>query len=142
MVVILCCKQGGLIMKISAINVSNLYSMRQNHNFKGIFKSKGESHDYYEYRGCPSGSSYDGEYQGYDDSKSYIYYPFADESKEKIQKVLRENNYTNYYSPDSTGGYGGSDSCSTELGKTLPFTEKEWNRMSKKEQDRIRAILD
>ena len=142
MVVILCCRQGGLIMKISAINVSQVYSMRQNHNFKGIFTSQGSTHDYYEYKGCPSGSSYDGVYKGYEDSQSYIYYPFSDESKEKIQKVLQENNYTNYYSPDSTGGYGGSDSCSTKLGKTLPFTEQEWNRMSKKEQDRIRAILD
>lgn len=129
-------------MRISAINVTRAYQMKPNQNFKGLFSLQSEDENSWDYTGIPSGSSGDGHYKGSDTSKTYKYYPFAQESEKQIQKVLEDNNYTYNYNPDSTGGYAGSDSCTTTRGKTLPFTEKEWNRMSQKEKDRIRALLD
>ena len=123
-------------MRISAISVQP-YNRT---NFKGVFISQSESHEYYDYKGEPSGTN-PGHYMGYEDSSSYIYYPFKDESEAHIQKVLEDNNYLNFYDPEMTGGFGGSDSCSTTRGKTLPYTEKEWNRMSEREQDKIRSLL-
>ncbi len=123
-------------MKISAINVS-----QYNHpNFKGIFINKGESHESYSYDGSPSGTN-PGHYAGYSNSVFYTYHPFADESEEHIKEVLRNNNYSRNYDPDMTGGYGGGDDCTTTRGKTLPYTEAEWNRLPKSQQHKIRSLL-
>ena len=128
-------------MRISAVNMVRFNT--QNHNrpsFNGIFIGAGESHDEYDYHGCPSGVN-PGHYVGSNDSVSYIYHPFRGESEEKIKKVLEENNYSYDFDPEMTGGFGGNDSCTTVRGKTLPYTESEWNRMSQAEQDKIRALL-
>lgn len=119
-------------MKISAVafsrNYSNLNNKKQNPNFQGLYKNVGRSSTSYDYKGSPSGCAGCDHYVGNDSSKEYIYYPFADESEEQIQKVLDQGNYYHVHDPEMTGGYGGSDSCTTTRGKTLPFTEKEWNR--------------
>lgn len=128
-------------MKIPAVNMVHFNTQNHNRpNFKGIFIGIGESHDEYDYHGCPSGVN-PGHYVGSDDSVSYVYHPFRDESEANIQKVLEENNYYNTYDPEMTGGFGGSDSCTTTRAKRLPYTEREWNRMSKAQQDKIRELL-
>lgn len=128
-------------MKISAVNMASYKVPNLNRpNFKGIFISQGEYHDEYDYNGMPSGTN-PGHYVGSNDSKSYVYHPFADESEAHIQKILNDNNYSYDFDPEMTGGYGGSDSCTTVRGKTLPYTEKEWNRKSENEQRKIRSLL-
>lgn len=132
-------------MKISAVtnyhNYSKPNSPKQHPNFQGLHKRVGESNTSYDYMGCPSGSSGCDHYVGDDSSKSYIYYPFADESEEEIKKVLDAGNYYNIYDPEMTGGFGGSDSCTTTRGKTLPFTKKEWDRYPKHLQDKFMKML-
>ncbi|MBO5434788.1 hypothetical protein J6A31_03065 [bacterium] len=135
-------------MRISAIRntnycVANQQSCKKpNVNFNGLFKNVGSSSEEWDYHGIPSGSSGDGHYQGMSTSKSYIYHPFKGESESHIKKVLEENNYHYDYDPDSTGGYSGSDDCTTERGKTLPFTEKEWNSFTAKQQEYYRELLN
>ena len=135
-------------MRISAISstnycVANQQSCKkQNVNFNGLFKCVGSSSDEWDYKGIPSGSSGDGYYKGSSTSKTYVYYPFKGESESNIKKVLDENNYHYDYDPDSTGGYSGSDDCTTTRGKTLPFTEREWNHFTAKQQEYYRTLLN
>ena len=135
-------------MRISAISntnycvANNQACKKTNVNFNGLFKNVGSSSDEWDYKGQPSGSSGDGYYKGSSTSKSYIYYPFKGESESQIKKVLEENNYHYDYDPDSTGGYSGSDDCTTTRGKTLPFTEREWNHFTAKQQEYYRELLN
>ena len=135
-------------MRITAINSVNYTTLnqstvkKQNVNFNGLFKCVGSSSDEWDYKGEPSGSSGDGHYIGSSTSKTYIYFPFKGEPESKIRKVLDENNYHYDYDPSSTGGYSGSDDCTTTRGKTLPFTEREWNNFTAKQQDYYRELLN
>lgn len=113
----------------------------QSTNFKGLLKPVDRSENNWDYHGQPSGSSNDGHYMGFDTYEAYVYYPFKDEPKDKIDKVLKDNNYSNYIDPDSTGGFSGSDVRDTTLGKTLPFTEREWNGFSKKQKEYFMDLL-
>ena len=135
-------------MRISAISsvnycVANQQACKkQNVNFNGLFKNLGSSTDEWDYHGSPSGSSGDGHYQGMSTSKTYVYYPFKGESESNIKKVLDEKNYHYDYDPDSTGGYSGSDDCTTTRGKTLPFTEKEWNSFTERQREYYKELLN
>ena len=136
------------ISAVSRVNYNNLHQQscqkatQQNVNFNGLFKKVGSSTNEWDYKGELSGSSYDGHYKGISSSESYIYFPFKDESESNIKKVLKENNYHHDYDPNSTGGYSGSDDCTTTLGKRLPFTEKEWENFTKKQQEYYKALLN
>ncbi len=129
-------------MKISAINGSfggRLHSAAKNQqSFKGILKINDESNDSYNYHGMPSSYNGDGNYSGYESSYSYVYYPFKGESKEKTDKVLKENNYDVW---SDGGGIMDHSVCETILGKTLPFTEKEWKSYSPKHKEQIKELL-
>lgn len=105
-------------MKISAIN-NYAYQHKSNLGFNGLLISKGLSSS------------------NFDDYQNNIYYPFKDESKESIEKNLKDNNYSYDYGFAYNGGYY----VSTSLGKTLPFTEKEWNKLSKDNQEKIKTLL-
>jgi len=119
-------------MKIYAIDFavrSQIPHTNRNVQFKGILAQKYSSSE--EYEGCSSGSSYDGHYHGFNDSESYVYYPFKDESQHEIEKVMKENNYSQTYDPDMNGGFSGGCDVSTEKGPTLPITKAEWAKYSK-----------
>ena len=132
-------------MNVTAINFNRNYfanmSQQRNPNFKGVLVTVSSSSDYYEYKGSPSSYNGNGHYMGYDGSDNCIYYPFKDESEAEIRKALDDNNYSRFYDPESTGGYSCTDARSTTLGKRLPYTKREWNRMSEKTQDKIISIL-
>ena len=122
-------------MKIfSVIN----FGLNNYQNFKGITINKSSSSDSWDYHGEISGSSYDGHYIGSNDYVDDVYHPFADESEEEIKKALENGNYCTDY---STMGLGGGFTQSTERGKTLPYTKKEWEKLSEADQDKIRMLL-
>ncbi len=119
-------------MKIFAVNQSNSFvqsrNNKQNVQFKGLLEFKSSSSDSYSYHGCQSGSSIDGNYEGYDDREDYVYHPFIDETEEEVDKALRENNYSSDY---ASYGYGGGRTVSTDRGSTLPIKKAEWAKYSK-----------
>ena len=125
-------------MRISAVG-NFACQPRQNVNFKGILIEKGSSFDSWDYHGEVSASSGpDGHYVGSNDTQDYVYHPFKDEPEHVIKKKIEEGNY---YSDYTSMGYGGGLTVSTERGKTLPYTEREWNRLSKDNQEKIKSLL-
>jgi len=124
-------------MRISAIN-NFTHQTRYNPGFKGILVDKGCSSDSWDYQGIPSSYNGDGHYVGSNDSLDYTYHPFSDESEESIRENIEKNNYSWDY---ATMGLGGGMTVSTERGKTLPYTEKEWNRLSEDQKRRIKSLL-
>ncbi len=126
-------------MKIFAI--TNYTSAQRSTSFNGIIRQGAVSSEYSSYQGGVSSYNNSGTYKRYDDSETYTYHPFKGESKEHIEKVLRENNYSHDYDPEMTGGYSGSDTKITVLGRTIPYTEQEWNRLSKRDKERIESLL-
>jgi len=125
-------------MRVSAVN-NYTYHQRSNPGFKGLLIDKGSSSDSWEYQGEISSSSDSaGNYSGSDDYETYVYYPFRGEPEHIIEANIRKHNYSHDY---SSMGYGGGRYVSTTRGKTLPYTEKEWNRLSKVTQERIKELL-
>ncbi len=125
-------------MKISAIS-NYAYQSKSNLGFKGVLVDKGAATQEWDYHGEVSSSSGpDGHYVGANDYQYYIYHPFKDETEDVVQKTIKEGNYTMDY---TSMGYGGGYNQCTELGKTLPFTEKEWNALQKDTQQKILSIL-
>ena len=129
-------------MKISAISTSNYkvkHSMNSNNqNFKGIYKEKSSDYSSDSWHGQISGSSIDGYYSTEDSSYSYIYYPFKNESEAEIEKNIKAKNYSRSY--DNCGCYC-TETYNTERGKTLPYTEKEWQRLPKSIKEKFEQML-
>lgn len=126
-------------MKISSVGL-NPCSVSRNPmlNYTGVLVSRGGDSNHYSYEGSQSSYNLDGHYEGYDDTENYVYYPFKDESEREIQQVLREKNYSTSY---DSYGYGGGLAVSTERGKTLPYTKKEWDRLAKNIKENIMKVL-
>lgn len=129
-------------MRISAVtgaNYSNLKAQKVSNtpNFKGILIEKSRISESFEYKGQPSGSSYNGgHYSGAKDTIEYTYYPFKDESESKINKVLKEKNYSSY-----DEGYNYTTNVITNRGKTLPISEPQWKTFSAEQQNLIKSLL-
>jgi len=125
-------------MRISAIN-NFAYTQKAKTNFNGLLINKGET-----YTKCdndlsvwipemPDSSSVETFHQA-----RYTYYPFKNESQKSIDKALKDNNYMHTYKDESYQAY---DISTTELGKALPYTEKEWNSFSEDKQKEISLLL-
>ena len=129
-------------MRISAINVNNYHVANKKHsnnaNFKGLIIKKDSYGNEWNYQGNISGSSFDGHYQGSDITEEQVYHPFKDETKAHIEKELDENNFTT----ESIGtGYAFITTYKTTLGKTIPFTEREWNNLPDTLKEKFKAML-
>lgn len=103
-------------MRISAINQNSIYSYSKlNQNFKGLWGKS--TTDHYE----------DSMYS--DDSTTHYYYPFKDETKQEIDKVVKENESSNTSCADPRSVYNPitcSDSSRVSVQKKLPFTRSEF----------------
>ena len=122
-------------MKISAVN------MHSNTNFNGLLVKKSSSSNDYNYYGTPSGNNYSGLYSGSEEYESYIYYPFLWETKAHIDEQLKENNYEKNFPAKQNGEVEVSYIRDTRLGKTLPFTEKEWQAYSEDIKNKFLKLL-
>jgi len=122
-------------MKISAINHFN---NKNSQNFKGLLVRKSESINSWDYYDRPNNESYDGHYVGRISTVYNVYYPFKNESEEKIKKALDINNTKN---TEKFGGYTQVQNKVTTEGETLPITEAEWNNLSKDAQEKIKKSL-
>ena len=127
-------------MKISAVNNFNykLNKQKMNPKFNGLLIDKGCKTTYSE---GVDWNAWDIPYISKDEvihHQSYVYYPFNDESVRSIRQELRKNNQTSKYSDEDYCVY---NITSTTLGKTLPFTEDEWNNLSKSQRDEVRSTL-
>lgn len=107
-------------------------------NYTGVLVPKGVDSSYCEYEGIPTSYNVHGHYQIYDDTENNVYYPFKDESEKEIRQVLKEKNYSSSY---DSYGYGGGLTVSTERGKTLPYTRKEWDRLAENIKENIMKVL-
>lgn len=118
-------------MKISAISHNNLKPHYQ--NFSGVFKNIGSSFDKFDFQedGTPAGVNI---------SRSYIYYPFADEPEYEINDVMQKNNFSYNMDPKKTGYYG-THTGIVELGQPLPYTRGEWEEFNQSEKDNILNTL-
>ena len=129
-------------MKISAINVNNYHVVNKKHsnnaNFKGLLISKGSDSNSWDYQGEISGSSTNGHYAGSIDTDNYTYHPFKDEPEYKIEKALKDNSYS---TSGDAGGFCYTTTCITERGKTIPFTEREWNNLSEEMKEKFKQML-
>lgn len=129
-------------MEISAINVNNYHVANKKHsnnaNFKGLLIQKSQDSDSWNYQGEISGSSIDGHYAGSDDTFNYTYHPFKDEPEHKIAKALKDNNYS---TSGDAGGFYYTTTYNTTRGKTIPFTEREWNNLPEKMKEKFKALL-
>ena len=130
-------------MRIAAVNMvnyssNNLQKSQNKQHFNGILKFKSSDSDEEIFKGMPSSYNIDGHYHYSSSSQHYTYYPFADESEREIQKVLDENNYSR---TDDGGGIISTDSCYTDRGSRLEFTEKEWYRLPKSTREKIEKML-
>lgn len=129
-------------MRISSVigtNYAAFKTQKTSHapNFKGILVSKGREQEDWNFWGQPSGSSRnDGHYQGTNDTYSYTYHPFKDESESQIARAIRENNYSSYEE-----GFNHFTTVYTDRGRTIPFTEKEYNNMSDREKKIIEIMI-
>lgn len=124
-------------MRISAIN-NFTYTQKNNTGFNGLLIDKGCITDRFDnYGAIPVPGVPDSPLTEVYDHQFYTYYPFKDESKKSVKNILEKNNY----SVDYGDGCGGCYILSTELGKTLPFTEKEWNNLSPDLQKKIKSML-
>lgn len=121
-------------MRISAISVMNNYCS----SFKGVTRNINRSSEEDSYDGQISGSSIDGHYHTWDESEYNIYHPFKDETEKEISEALKRNNYSHSY--DNAGIYVTS-SCTTERGKQLPFTKKEWQNLPEKLKNQVLELL-
>lgn len=129
-------------MKISAINANNYQFNNKNRttnaNFKGLLIQKDSYGNDWDYQGIASGSSYDGHYQGSEHTYKYVYYPFKNESEDNINKKIDENNYTSW---DAGNGYSFTTHYETTRGKTLPYTEREWNNLPTSIKEKFKEML-
>lgn len=117
-------------------SISNL-SYKPN-NFMGLLVKKGDSSDGWDYYGEKNGSSIDGHYVGSQDIEYYTYYPFSDESEDKIKREIYKNSVVIDY---TSLGMGGGYECIVNRGKTLPYTSKEWAKLSDVDQEKIKSLL-
>lgn len=129
-------------MRISAVtgaNYSNFKAQKVSNtpNFKGLLVEKSRTSESFEYKGQPSGSSYnDGHYSGAEDTIVYTYYPFKGESESKINKVLKEKNYSSHEE-----GYNYTTNVITNRGKTLPISELQWKKFDEEQKNFIKSLL-
>ena len=116
--------------------VSNLLSNRT--RFTGVLIKKDEYSDSWDYKGEKSGSSIDGHYVGSQDIDYYTYFPFSDESEDKIREEIYKNSVVIDY---TSLGMGGGYECIVTRGKTLPYSSKEWAKLSDVDQEKIKSLL-
>lgn len=124
-------------MRISAINVNNYHVAHKNNaNFKGIIKVV--DHDFSTTKYGPPTSPHQ-IYTGWDiDSYTQTYHPFKDESEVQIAQEIEKNNDS--YTMDC-GGVAVDIEHKTTRGKTIPFTEREWNNLSEEMKEKFKALL-
>jgi len=74
------------------------------------------------------------------------YYPFMDESQDKVNKVIDYFTFTTSYSPDQTGGFFWIDHNKVKLEKRLPITRNHWKKYLKergvKQTSLVRKVED
>ena len=106
-------------MKISQIsNVTNYTNMlntsteKSNTSFKGLWGT--EEH----------GSYNDREYSH--NFIRYDYYPFKDETKQEIEKIVDMNSYYNSYAADVYDAVTQVESANVIVMQALPFTKKDF----------------
>ena len=72
----------------------------------------------------------------------YIYHPFKGESMDSIEDALSEGNFSYRCQYDENRDKLFYESSITRLGKTLPFTEKEWKNLDMAEREDNLKILE
>lgn len=127
-------------MKISAIGLGNHSFANKNSSkkssFNGLIKLVDQGSNTLDYGKQTS------PHQIYSSwSRDYYvqtYHPFKDESEEKIAEELEKNNYESSF---DGGGHAVDLVYETTRGKTIPFTEAEWNDLPKSLKEKFEALL-
>ena len=110
-------------MRVQSVNTMN-YAQNQTQSFKGLWGKTIKQNNTSYFKTASAGKT------RHDEERTIrYYYPFKNESKESINKAIKENSeYTEgFYNKYNQAAGSYSYSREVEIGPELPFTEKEWN---------------